>query len=57
MKKTNSIMTPEDKELLISLLNKAVDDSSLHIYDNEENIYEIDWIFLDNDICIKIKSF
>ena len=50
-------MTQEDKELLISLLNKADENSALHIYDNEENIYEVDWIFLDNDICIKIKSF
>ena len=50
-------MTQEDKELLISLLNKADENSVLHIYDNEENIYEVDWIFLDNDICIKIKSF
>ncbi|MBO7211863.1 MAG: hypothetical protein J6V44_12770 [Methanobrevibacter sp.] len=50
-------MTPEDKQLLISLLNKAIDNSSLHIYDDKENIYEVDWIFLDNDICIKIKPF
>jgi RNA binding exosome subunit len=51
-------MKQEDKELLVSLLNKADDDSKLHIYDDKENIYEVDWIFLDNnDICIKIKSF
>ena len=51
-------MTQEDKELLISLLNKAVVDISLHVYDNKENVYEVDWIFIDNnDICIKIKSF
>lgn len=50
-------MTPEDKELLISLLNKAVDDNSLHIYDDKENIYEVDWVFLDKDVCIKIKPF
>ena len=50
-------MTQEDKELLVSLLDKAVDDSNLHIYDDKENIYEVDWIFLDKDICFKIKPF
>lgn len=29
----------------------------LHIYDNEENIYDIDWLFIDNQICIKLKQF
>ena len=50
-------MTQEEKELLIFLLKKADDNSGLHIYDDKENIYEVDYIFLDNDICIKIKSF
>ena len=50
-------MKQEDKELLVSLLNKAADDSRLHIYDDKENIYEVDGIFVDRDICIKIKSF
>jgi hypothetical protein len=49
-------MTQEDKELLIYLLNEANDDSKLRIYDDKENIHEVNWIFLDNDICIKIKS-
>lgn len=50
-------MTQEEKELLKSLLNKAVENSILYIYDNEENIYDIDWLFIDNQVCIKIKSF
>ena len=50
-------MTQEEKELLVSLLKKADDTSRLHIYDDQENIYDVDCIFLDNDICIKIKSF
>jgi hypothetical protein len=50
-------MTQEDKELLVSLLKKANDNNVLHIYDYQENIYDVDCIFLDNDICIKIKSF
>ncbi len=50
-------MTQEEKELLIYLLNKADENNILHIYDNEENTYKVDWIFLDRDICIKIKSF
>ena len=49
-------MTQEDKELLIYLLNKANDDNKLRIYDDKENIYGVNWIFLDNDICIKIES-
>lgn len=50
-------MTQEDKELLVSLLKKADECSMLDIYDDEENIYEVDWIFIDSNICIKIKPF
>lgn len=49
-------MTQEDKELLVSLLKKADENGVLHIYDNEENIYDVDWVFLDSHVCIKIKS-
>ena len=48
-------MKQEDKELLLSLLLKANKENSLHIYDNEENVYSIDWLFIDNQICMKIK--
>ena len=48
-------MTQEEKELLLSLLLKADEESSLHIYDNENNLYSIDWLFMDSQICIKIK--
>ena len=34
-------MTQEHKELLIYLLNEANNDSRLHIYDDKENIYEV----------------
>ena len=50
-------MKPEDKELLLSLLKEANENDILDIYDDEENIYEIDWAFIDSKICIKIKSF
>lgn len=50
-------MTQEDKELLVSLLKKADENGILHIYDNEENIYEVNGIFSDGDVCIKIKPF
>lgn len=50
-------MTQEDKELLVSLLKEANENDTLHIYDDEENTYEIDWTFIDSKICIKIKSF
>lgn len=50
-------MTQEEKDLLLSLLEKANQDSLLHIYDDKENIYDIDWLFIDNQICIKIKEF
>ena len=49
-------MTQEEKDLLLSLLEKANQDSLLHIYDDKENIYDIDWLFIDEQICIKIKS-
>ncbi len=50
-------MTQEEKDLLVSLLEKANQDSLLHIYDNNENIYDIDWIYIDKQICINIKEF
>ena len=50
-------MTQEEKDLLLSLLKKANQDSLLHIYDDKENIYDIDWLFIDEQICIKIKEF
>ena len=52
-------MTQEENELLLSLLKKADSDGLLHVYDNEENTYEVTLVSLDNldnKICIKIKS-
>lgn len=51
-------MTQEEKELLLLLLKKADSDSLLYIYDNNENTFEVTWVYLDNldnKICIKIK--
>lgn len=50
-------MTQEEKDLLVSLLEKANQDSLLHIKDDNENIYDIDWVYIDKQICIKIKEF
>ena len=54
-------MEREDIELLLSLLEKANGCDSLHIYDSDENIYGIDWVYvdmhIDNKICIKIKEY
>lgn len=50
-------MTQEEKELLVSLLKEAGEYSMLDIYDDEENLYEIDWVYIDSKICIKIKPF
>lgn len=50
-------MTQEEKELLASLLKEADETSILDIYDDEENIYEVDWVYIDSKICIKIKPF
>jgi len=47
-------MTQEEKELLMQLLLKADANGLLNISDKEENNYEIDWIFLDTELCIKI---
>lgn len=49
-------MTQEEKDLLVSLLEKAKYNDALHIYD-KENVYDIDYIFIDNQVCIKIKEF
>ena len=51
------MMEREDIELLLSLLEKANDCDLLHIYDSDENIYGIDWMFIDKQICIKIKEY
>ena len=48
-------MTQDEKDLLLSLLSKADKESSLHIYDNEDNLYSIDGFFIDSQICVKIK--
>lgn len=48
-------MKPEDKELLLSLLKKADENGLLYVYDDNENTYEVTWVYLDNEICIKIK--
>ena len=48
-------MTQEEKDLLLSLLLQADEENELHIYDNEDNLYSIDWLFMDSQICIKIK--
>lgn len=49
-------MNKEDKELLLKLLKKAGENGLLNIYDSQENYYEIDWLFLDTELCVKIKK-
>ena len=51
------IMTQEDKELLLSLLKQADEEGLLHIYDSNENFYNVDWLYCDSTINIKIKEF
>lgn len=55
------MMEREDIELLLSLLEKANDCDLLHIYDSDDRLYGIDWIYtdmhIDNKICIKIKEY
>lgn len=50
-------MTQEEKELLVSLLKKADDNCVLQICDDQENIYDVDWVTLDSNVFIKIKPF
>jgi len=50
-------MTQEDKELLLSLLKQADEEGLLHIYDSNENFYNVDWLYCDSTINIKIKEF
>lgn len=50
-------MTQEEKDLLVSLLEKANQNDLLCIYDNKENLYDIDWLFIDKQVMIKIKEF
>ena len=49
-------LTQEEKELLLSLLKKADENGLLYVYDNNENTFEVTWVYLDNEICIKIKE-
>ena len=55
---TNRIktMTKEEKELLLQLLKKADEDGLLNVYDEEEHYYEVVWVYLDSELCIKIKK-
>lgn len=48
-------MTQEEKDLLLSLLLKADEENALHIYDDEDNVYRIDSLFIDSQICINVK--
>lgn len=52
-------MTQEEKEQLLSLLKQANNESLLHIYDSNDNIYEVDWLYMyfNTTINIKIKEF
>ena len=47
-------MTQEEKQLLLSLLKKADEDGLLLVYDNEHT-RNVTWIYLDNEIYIKIE--
>lgn len=49
-------MTQEDKELLLSLLKKADEEGLVHIYDSNQDDFKITWIFLDDEIFIKISK-
>lgn len=49
-------MTQEEKELLLLLLQKANKDSLIRVYDYDENLYDVDWIYLEDEIYIKIKE-
>lgn len=47
-------MTPEEKEILLSLLQKLNEDGLLNIYDDEESHHEVEWIFFDKG-ALQIK--
>lgn len=49
-------MTEEEKELLLSLLQKANKNNLIRVYDYDENLYDIDWIYLEDEIYMKIKE-
>jgi len=49
-------MTEEEKKLLLQLIKKADEEGLLNIYDDEESYHEVKWIFLDKELCIKIKK-
>lgn len=49
-------MTQEEKNLLLSLLQKANKDNLIRVYDYDKNIYDVDWIYLDDEIYMKIKE-
>ncbi len=48
-------MTQEDFNTLMLLLQKACDENLIHIYDSDENEYEIDWLFGDYNDRINLK--
>lgn len=51
-------MTQNDKDMLLQLLKQAIEESVLHIFDNSEDIYEVDYLFEDSgQIMLNIKLF
>ena len=50
------MITQEDMQILLELIKKVSEEGLLNIYDSQENHYEVDWIFLDTQLCIKIKE-
>ncbi len=50
-------MTENEKALLFSLLEKANKENLLHIYDDNENVYKVDWMYQETkEITIKVKE-
>ena len=52
-------MTQEEKRTLATLLQKAADENAIHIYDSNDNIYNVDWVYEETqgDVMLKIKLF
>lgn len=49
-------MKEKDKKQLFLLLEKAIEEGLIHIYDSNENTYDVDWLWSDSTINIKIKE-
>ena len=50
-------MTEQELQQLLDLFKKANEEGLIGIYNENEDIFEVDWVYADDSLRIKIKEF